>query len=255
MSTSISEPRAAADSSAPREATTGVRLFYVRYFFVAMAGLFLVITAVGFGPSYGSVVSGTSHPSWFIHVHGAIMLGWLFLFLVQTVLAAAGHLNFHRQLGLSSIVIGGLVFVSMGVISFRRIVLEHPPVEDLGFDMLALELYIMAIFGWFFSWGIMARKDAAVHKRLFLVTMIPVVHPAIGRIAWLPALGIVFPHAWYVHVDTLLIPLFIYDWATQGSIHKITWIGSGSIVVAQLLVLAAWGSPVWHHFWFGLFGS
>jgi hypothetical protein len=223
-----------------------------RYFFVLMAVLFVLIVAIGFGPSYGAMVSGDVHPSWYIHVHGAIMLAWVFLFLAQTLLAATGRITFHRLLGLASVPFAMAVWGSMGFISVRRLLLEHPSVDDVGFDVLAIDFYIMAIFAWFVGWGIWARKQPAIHRRLFLLAMIPVLHPAIGRIAWLPSLGITYPHAWYVHVDLLMIPLFLYDWSAQRVIHKVTWFGCGSIIGAQFLALLAWGSPAWHRFWFQL---
>src|SRR3954454_25227567 len=84
-----------------------------------MASLFIIMSVVGFGQDYKRIY--TQHRSiwWFGHVHGALLTVWLLIFLFQTILAAKGKFKFHRQLGQFSVVLGVLVWVSIGIIIFH----------------------------------------------------------------------------------------------------------------------------------------
>ena len=225
---------------------------YVRYFFVGMACLFPVLVVLGFMPSYQAMSDGSFKPHWFVHVHGALMAGWLFIFLTQTLLAARGNLKFHRQLGVFSAFYGAMICLLMPTTSIRARIAFPPPVEDLVWDILALELCAFSMFALFFVWGILVRKNAAAHKRLLLLATIILMGAAIDRMRWLPRLESgLFSN--FAYLDALLIPLFIYDFFSIGRIHKITLLGSACLIAAQLLVGTAWGSPAWHTFWFNRF--
>ncbi|WP_426671504.1 hypothetical protein ACPPVU_09725 [Mucilaginibacter sp. McL0603] len=222
-----------------------------RYFFVGMAILFPVIAVIGFTPSYQAMNAGTLTPHWVVHIHGALMTSWLLVFLAQAILAANGNFKFHRKLGLLSVVLGVLVWLAMATVSAHALIANHPPKEDFLFDLLLMEFYAMSSFGLFFTWGIFVRKkDSAAHKRLLMLATLVLLQAAVDRIHWLPLLGIGYPYVFFLYLDTLLIPLFIYDFFSLRRIHKITLIGSGVIIMLQLSVSLIWGSPAWHQFWF-----
>ena len=225
---------------------------YVRYFFVGMACLFPVLVGLGFMRSYKDMYSGAFRPHWFVHVHGAVMAGWLLVFLGQTILVARGNLKFHRQLGLFFTAYGAIVWLCMLATSARARIAFAPPLEDITWDILLIELYAMTMFGLFFTWGILARKNTGTHKRLVLLATLVLLQAAIDRIPWLPrgSNGVLTN---FMYLDMLLIPLFLYDFFAVGRIHKITLWGTACLVAAQLTVVAVWGSPAWHAFGFNRF--
>src|SRR3982750_900084 len=92
---------------------------YVRYFFVGMACLFPVLVILGFLPSFQDMSNGSFTPHWFVHVHGALMAGWLFIFLTQSALAAWGNLTFHRSLGMFSVFYGAIICLLLPTTSIR----------------------------------------------------------------------------------------------------------------------------------------
>jgi hypothetical protein len=224
-----------------------------RYFFVVMSFLFLIMSVVGFVPSYQAMYNGTrKFPiHWFAHVHGVLMTTWLLMFIAQTVLAAKGHLKFHRQLGLFSVGLGVLIWISMWVASARALIGFDPPVDHFLFDVLIIQFYGIVLFGLFFSWGILERKYGAAHKRLLFLSTLVLMQAGIDRMHWLPGLHTAL-YIRFFYLDVLLIPLFIYDWFILKRIHKVTWIGSLLYIVSQITVTMTWGSPVWHTFWFNL---
>lgn len=223
------------------------------YFFVGMAGLFLLVAAAGFGPNYQAIINGASKPHWLVHVHGALMSGWLLVFLAQTILAARGHFKYHFQLGLSSVALGVLVWFTMGAVAVHMIVANHPPEGHFLFDLITMVLNGMVTFGLFFTWGLLVRKkDPTAHKRLLLLATQVTLQAAIDRIHWLPMFGIGYPYIYFMYMDALLLPLIVYDLVVLRRIHRITLFGSACIIAAQLSVWALWASPAWHKFWYDL---
>ncbi len=54
----------------------------------------------GFWRSYfGPLIGGGVTRPWIIHVHAAVFVGWVVLFVTQASLAAFGRIAFHRRLG------------------------------------------------------------------------------------------------------------------------------------------------------------
>lgn len=211
-----------------------------RYFFVGMSVLFFLIALIGFIPSYQGVYTGGLKFHWFAHVHGAIMTSWLVLFLTQSLLAARNNLKYHRRLGQFGFVLGILVYLVMATASVRGRLSFYIPVEDGVWDILLVELSAMNLFGLFFIWGMLVRKNAAAHKRLlFLATMV-LLQAAVDRTRFLPGMNIGVN---FVYLDLLLIPLFFYDWRVLKRIHRTTLAGTAILIATQLTVTMVWGAP------------
>ena len=254
MITKVSNTTVAARSAEKNDETKTTSLYRpARYFFAVMAFLFLIISVVGFVPSYQAMYAGTrKFPiHWLAHVHGAFMTTWLLVFITQTLLAAKGHLKFHRQLGLLSVGLGVLIWISMWVVSVRALIGYNPPVGHFLFDVLIVQFYGIVLFGLFFTWGILERKNATAHKRLLFLATLVLMQAGIDRMHWLPGLHMAL-YTRFFYLDALLIPLFIYDWFILKRIHKVTWTGTLIYIVSQVTVVMAWGSLAWHNFWFNL---
>ena len=230
-----------------------LRLCYTRYFFVVMASLFPIMAVIGFTPDYQMIKSQGLEVHWFLHVHGAIMVSWLLVFLAQAILAAKGNLKFHRRLGLISVVLGVFVFLSIGIAIVHAKIAYSPPVGDAdAWGILSQQLYGFLLFGLLFTWGILARKNAGAHKRLLLLATVVLIQAAVDRIRFLPGINEAL-YIRFIYLDVLLIPLFIYDLLTVRHIHKITVIGTVCIIFLQFTVTRAWGSPVWNKLAYSLF--
>lgn len=238
-------PHAAA--VAPGRTSNRLRSFYVRYFFVGMALLFIAITALGFVPQLVAIHANHVHLHWFTHIHGVIMTMWLLNFLAQALLAARGRLNYHRQLGLFSVGFAPVVWITMGAVTASALIRDNPPEGDGQFNTLALILATMVLFGLFFTWGVLARKNAGNHKRLLLLAMLPLMSAGVDRIAWLPGLQSAY-FVRFLYLDTLLIPLLIFDLVTLQRVHKWTMAGGACVILFQLIVVTAGASPAWHRF-------
>ena len=224
-----------------------------RYFFVTMSFIFVIISLVGFVPIYHTMIEGTKRfpIHWLAHVHGAIMMLWLLMFTTQSILAAKGSIKLHRQLGLQAVGLGILVWVSMWVASGRALIGFNPPKGHFLFDVLIIQLYGIILFGLFFTWGILRRKNAAVHKRLLFLSTLVLLQAPIDRMFWLPGLHMAL-YIRFFYLDVLLLPLFLYDWIMLKRLHPVTTIGAVFFLAVQAAVVTIWGSTSWHSFWFNL---
>jgi len=232
---------------------------YAHYFFVTMAFLFIVFAVVGFGQDYQLIYAQHITLYWFDNIHGAVLTAWLLVFLTQTILAAKGNFKFHRQLGQFSVVLGVLVWASMGVVIFHAHI-GYPFHTNISWDEVLFLFLTMNLFGLFFTWGVIARKNGAAHKRLlFLATLVlisagfnrmllyagvdPTLHwSLLPRIATPSLSGAPNWSAFSLYNDLLLIPLLIYDLVTLRHIHKISIIGSAYIIGVHITVTMLWGS-------------
>jgi hypothetical protein len=232
--------------------TISGKSLYARYFFVAMASFFIIISAVGFGQSLQAIQAQKITIFWFVHVHGVLTSMWLLVFLTQAILATTGNLKFHRQLGQFSLVLGILVFAFVGVVIFHAHV-GYPIGTNVSWSTVLFLVLTMSLFGLFFTWGIIVRKNAAAHKRLLFLATLVLISAGFNRvllfagvnptILWLdsPSLnGMPNPSALLFYNNLLLIPLFIYDLVTLRSIHKYTLIASGCIIAVHIITLTLW---------------
>jgi hypothetical protein len=225
-----------------------------RYFFVAMAVLFPVITFLGFFPSFQSMQQGTLEVHWLTHVHSAIMTSWLLLYLTQAILAATGKLSIHKQLGVLSFALGILVIIVMVLVSFHFIFANHPPEGSFMFNLLLFDFYSISCFALFFWWGMgLRKKNPGAHKRLLTFATFALLIAAVDRIQRnnsFPSLGLEYPTFSFIYLDILLIPFFLYDLLRLKRIHKITLIAVAILIITQVTVTKLYNSPSWHKFWF-----
>ena len=201
---------------------------------VALIGFFLTYTA----PMMRSTFNG---PRW-SHVHGALLLSWLCLTIVQTQLAA-GRLKVHRRLGWIAIVIAPAIAVStiaIGVEATRR---------DLaagGTAGMAGNVTTPAVFCALVAAAIALRKRPQWHKRLILIASVVIIWPAWFRwrhfLPWVPrpdiALGL-------VATNLILIGAMVRDQVRFGAIHPAYLLVGLPVIAWQAFETLVFGSQWW----------
>ncbi len=218
-----------------------------RRFFTIMASLVLVSTFVGFMPSY--YLRGIATPyfpfppmTWLVHLHGLAFSAWIILFLVQSLLVAAGRVDIHRQLGIFGM---ALIAVMIPLAIWVGLVAVGRPTAPPGIDplsWLAMPLMDVPVFGGLVVAALVQRRNPQAHKRLMLIAMIDMLQPSLGRIPFPhPAIGIFLP-------ILFLLPLFVWDWRTRGRIHPATLWGSLIVVTVMLVRPMIWTTPAWMEF-------
>lgn len=188
--------------------------------------LMLGLAVAGFWPQYyraaagGTIVESARHT--LIHVHAAIFLGWLILFVAQAVLILNRKVQLHRRLGRLSAVYG---FAAAAFGLFAGFALAARFGRRMGdmdqgaafvfaptIDMLFLAVFL-GIALWF-------AKRPEIHRRAMLVATFSVAIVGIGRfVARTPAFET--PWLWQPAMLSPLLLALGYDVIVKRRVYAV----------------------------------
>ena len=206
--------------------------FFTRYFITLVA-----IILFGFAQfEMRGFVDIRNAPA-YLHLHGAIMVSWLGLIVVQNLLIQKMQVKLHRTIGYIGVALA-LGVVVMGSYVGRHAITDHlvPPFFTNP-QFLALTQVEALSFGLLVALAVIYRRHVQFHRRFMLISTIQIVEPAFGRLLPMPLLG-----GWgewiilAIQVGMLAI-LARHDRRVLGAVHPATLAGGG-IVVASHLVTA-----------------
>lgn len=202
-------------------------------FFALMAVALLVLTLVGFSPTYFlRPLTGRDPLPWRFHLHAVLNLTWLVLVVIQTQLVARKRTDLHRRIGLlgiaaaAGVVAGGLFILGAMV---RR--------AELPGDMLRVSstlwgnLGSLTSFSLLVTMGLLLRRRPEVHKRLMLVATLAIMGPPLVRIGHIDGLRVsesfvVNDAVWSLGGILILHGvLVIHDLRGRGRPHAVVVIG------------------------------
>jgi hypothetical protein len=221
-----------------------------RRFFAWLAGLIVVLVFVGFARTYYfHSIFGMPALSRFLHLHGAVMTGWIVLFAVQTFLIASNHTHTHRILGAFGAGYAVLVVI-MGctatVLSARHAVLAHSEFVSSILTVLALELTQMILFAFLVAIGIWFRNRPGYHKRLMLLAtfcMLP--NPIVRLFVWAGfGTNIVILSFW----ASLVAAIVLFDSIQNRKLNPAFGFGSTMSIAFLYVAYFASRTPVWQQF-------
>jgi hypothetical protein len=175
-----------------------------RRFYFWIASLIALTTLAGFARTYyfrGYFHSPQLRP--FLHYHGAVMTGWIVLFLIQTVLISRRRVRLHRALGYAGGVLAALVVV-MGcaatILAAAREVRAHSVQVPLRLNILGLELTQMMLFAIFVGIALKMRRQTDLHKRyMLLATLIMLPNPQLRILTFINS-NLLYLTIWTVQV-------------------------------------------------------
>ena len=207
-----------------------------RRIFVPLALFITLIAFVGFWPTYfGMLLAGTVSAPLIIHIHAAVFVLWLALFIAQAVLAATGRRALHIRLGPWIMAYGVLLIV---VALSTAVAVFHQRVADGNFvdatrrlfaplrDMLFFSAFLAA--GWFY------RRSPEVHKRIMVAAATILLVAAVVRLAFLgrPAPIPQFLLVW-------LAPIYLamaWDWYSRRIVHPVYLLAIAAMVSMRLMI-------------------
>jgi hypothetical protein len=158
-----------------------------RRIYVALSFLCAVIVLVGFWPSYfGALTAGSVDRPVFIHFHAVVYVGWLAIFIAQTVFAATGRIGTHMALGRFAIGYGVLVIGAGLVAAFGMFTLRVRAGDLVGAqERLVGPVLDMLVFVPVFAAAVYYRRRPELHKRLMVVATTALLIAAVGRMPFL----------------------------------------------------------------------
>lgn len=208
-------------------------------FFPAAALLILGIVFTGFSKTY--FLAGMMRaklPNTLVHIHGGVFVSWVLLLVAQPWLIVAHKVKWHMRLGVLSLIFVPSMVI-LGVVTLFDFIRRSPP--DEGFLKLLLigDLEIITLFVVLTSWGLLARRDAASHKRLMILGTIAIMGPAIDR--WhfgIPAtLGVTFG---------LPLLVLVYDLCVLKRVHRTTAVATALTALWVLTIVPLAKLAFWH---------
>lgn len=161
----------------------------IGYFFLVIWFLALI----GFHQTYTVFFPAFRGFRWEQHFHGAMLMAWFFLLIVQPFLIKAGKNDWHRTLGKAGYVLAPLVCLSILEVSrmvYLRETVHRPENEVLS--QLSLDIPAILTFGLFSLLAFVYQKKPAAHMRYMIATSLLMIGPGLGR-ALIIFGGIPFP--------------------------------------------------------------
>jgi hypothetical protein len=169
-----------ADSAMPLGTGTKPR----HYFPFALTLLIGAIAIGGFWGSYfGPLLTGRSEAQTVLHLHAAVYVAWVALFIGQVGLVAVGRVDLHRRVGRLGIALGITVLavgIATTLIRFAAWVQAGPLNQAIA--NAVWPLLDMVLFAAFFGLAVRWRRRPARHKRLMLVAMVTLLIAPIARL-------------------------------------------------------------------------
>jgi magnesium-transporting ATPase (P-type) len=225
---------------------SGLRLG--RHLYVGTSLIFLALVFWTFARTfYLKPFFRTPPLSALLHIHGAVMTGWVVLLAAQTTLIAAHRVSWHRWLGIFGSVWAALVVLLGSITTLHaaeREVRDHTGFAASQVTITSLDLLQMLFFAVFVALAILQRRRPAYHKRLMLLTIACMLPDALARLPvsfmtnQLIMLGLVVCIFVVVGLDTL--------W--QRRLHPVFAWGGLLFIVAFHVALYFSQTPAWIKF-------
>lgn len=220
-----------------------------RRFFSATALAGLAVTLIGFAPTWFLMRWFGAPPlPLIVHVHGLVFTGWVLLYLTQTSLIAANRRDLHKRVGIAGVVLGVAMVVVGVVVAIEG---ARRGAGEPGRDQLAFiinPLTNVAMFAGLLIAALGQRQRSQYHKRLMLLTMLPVLTTPLARISRMLALPVPVPVGGMLMSDLFLAALAAYDLKTRGKLHPATVWGGGILLASELLRVAIGPTAAWRSF-------
>lgn len=199
-----------------------------------------------------------------MHLHGAALILWCMMLIVQPYLIRAKKTKVHKVTGkFSYILVPFLLFTTIDLLKFKLDGKESLSNSDNLF--VALVLNALVAFVILYGLAIYHRRKGTIHARYMLSTAFPMFTPITDRIisiffpsvlAYLPTLD-GFPHVviiGFAMADILLVILCIWDWRSHRRWNIFPFVLL-LLLAYHFSVLNFYKYPFWVRFceWFAAF--
>lgn len=231
-----------------RNATPGDTFGTFRHAGLLLAFL-LVCTVAAFWRSYLTTLHDLpEHFGWTLHVHAALMGGWVVLLCVQAWLVRRGKWRLHRLFGRASLLYVPLTIVS-GAVTMRESMLRGPgevtmeAARDATFQHMML-----ASFAITWALGLVMRRRPTLHVRYMISTVF-----AIGSAIFFRIFAFLVPgyedfdraaHANFAVMGLMLAALLANDWRL-GLRRSPYWVITALLFVQFLAYRLVSDQPWW----------
>jgi hypothetical protein len=172
------------------------------------------------------------------HFHGAMMMLWMLMLIIQPLLIRYNKIFIHRVVGRLSFIVAPLVVVSIFLMSETAYHKPEPPLpynEKIG--LIALSIPSMLAFAALYILAILNRRHTYHHFRYMIGTALLMIGPGLGR-ALIIYFNVPFPTS--VTFVLFLIAVIAVLLLLSDLLRKKSYTAFAIISVINTLVLLAW---------------
>lgn len=148
------------------------------FFFIFL----LLITIAGFYKTYLVKFPNFKGFTWVHHFHGAVMLLWILMLIIQPVLIKTKRIEMHRIVGMVSYFIFPLLVFSFFLVSrasYLRNIVTVGEIEALsGMTNGIPDMFYISIL---YGFGLYYKKRTSYHIRFFASIGLMILGPGLGR--------------------------------------------------------------------------
>ncbi|MEZ5929748.1 MAG: hypothetical protein R3C55_14865 [Parvularculaceae bacterium] len=201
-----------------------------RVFFAVMAGAIAATIVASFGAwaLRGYVVLPAPL---LVHAHALMYMGWVGIFLTQTILIVRGSVDLHRRLGAFAALYASVMLVMGAAVALESVREARVPPFFVNSLFLGLSAMELLTFAGLTAAAVLLRRRSDWHKRLMLCGIIALMAPAWGRVLPMSALG---PAGGFAIMGAQLGYISVgmgFDLITRGRIHPAYFWGAAAMVV------------------------
>jgi hypothetical protein len=206
-----------------------------RGFYLGAAFVFLALVLWVFARTYYlKLWFGTPALPVLLHVHGAVMSGWVVLLAIQSGLVAAHRVQWHRRFGVFGACWAALVVIMGSVTTVHaaaRAVKAGEESAPMLVMIMGLEVLQMLAFGTLVALAIVWRRRPDIHKRLMLMTIACMLPSVLARLpVSFMSNGVIL-----IGLDLFVVACIAIDTLRHGRIHPaLAWAGGAFVVAFQI---------------------
>jgi hypothetical protein len=185
--------------------------------------LFFLLMLVGFWLTYFTKI--LDQENYRMHTHGAALIAWCLMLIVQPYLIRTKRTKIHRTVGkFSYLLVPVLLYTTTDLLRYR--LQSTATLGNLDYYFVALVMNALLAFVIFYALAIYHRKKSTIHARYMICTAFPMFTPITDRIihihfpsilAYVPTIdnSPIAPVYGFLLADLLLIGLCIWDWRSH----------------------------------------
>jgi uncharacterized membrane protein len=177
-----------------------------------------------------------------LHLHGAMMTLWFWLFALQASLVANGRVRLHQSIGIAGAMLAALLSVLallITVYSAKQVGDSRPPTPFLGLVLISFIPFPIIVGS-----AIYCRRQSGIHKRLMLLATVSILGAAFVRfpLKFSETGAAIFMLG---GTDALVLGSVVFDTVKHRRLHPAFAIGTLCILVFQLAAALIAPSDAW----------
>lgn len=135
-----------------------------------------IISILGFFPTYFHLAPHFTGMSWVVHFHILSVFTWFAMLITQALLEMRGRIELHRKLGKLSYILAPLILIGFVLVT------NYGQLQKKDPGLFGAAIFDGSSFALFYLLAMIYRKKTHYHARFMILTALPFINPALGRL-------------------------------------------------------------------------